>query len=208
MIMCILKNYRTAKELKNGEFTELKSYHWENPAAYRPQTYFNFGIVDGSLTAVLKCCEETPKAIYENRDDPVYKDSCLEFFVLPFTFSRKYINVECNSRGTFLCEVGEGKFDRTTVRTLTEHSPEVVPFREYTEKGVFWGVQITLTKDFLSEIFCIDKDKIKYTTVKANFYKCGDECENPHYIAFSPVTTLPPGFHNPECFAVFENEEK
>ena len=40
--------------------------------------------------------------------------------------------------------------------------------------------------------------------IRANFYKCGDDCEIPHYIAFAPVTTLPPGFHNPDCFMEFK----
>ena len=50
----------------------------------------------------------------------------------------------------------------------------------------------------------IDKKDIMFTEIRANFYKCGDDCDVPHYLAFSPVTTLPPGFHNPECFASFK----
>ena len=69
-------------------------------------------------------------------------------------------------------------------------------------KGSFWGVTVKLTKAFLQELY--ETEKIDFTTVKANFYKCGDDCDVPHYLAFSPVTTLPPGFHNPECFAVFK----
>ena len=40
----------------------------------------------------------------------------------------------------------------------------------------------------------------------ANFYKCGDETEVPHYGAWSPVGTPAPDFHRPEFFGeiVFE----
>ena len=34
----------------------------------------------------------------------------------------------------------------------------------------------------------------------ANFYKCGDETEVPHYGAWSPVETPSPDFHRPEFF--------
>ncbi|MCK7480493.1 MAG: carbohydrate-binding family 9-like protein [Candidatus Moduliflexus flocculans] len=34
----------------------------------------------------------------------------------------------------------------------------------------------------------------------ANFYKCGDETEFPHYGAWSPVETPAPDFHRPEFF--------
>lgn len=34
----------------------------------------------------------------------------------------------------------------------------------------------------------------------ANFYKCGDETEFPHYGAWSPVGTPSPDFHRPEFF--------
>ena len=50
----------------------------------------------------------------------------------------------------------------------------------------------------------VEKETIDFSIVRANFYKCGDDCEIQHYLAFSPVTTLPPGFHNPECFAIFK----
>ena len=51
-------------------------------------------------------------------------------------------------------------------------------------------------------------ENIDFSSVRANFYKCGDECETPHYIAMFPVTTLPPGFNNPECFKEFKLIER
>jgi hypothetical protein len=41
---------------------------------------------------------------------------------------------------------------------------------------------------------------------RANFYKCGDETETPHFGAWSPVQTPQPDFHRPEFFGrlVFE----
>ncbi len=183
-------------------FHRLTNYHWESDPPYRPNTYFKMGVVGEALVAKLQCYEENPKAIYTERDAPMYKDSCLEFFVAPLEDREEYINVEMNSKGAFLCEFGKGKYDRVFLKTLTDASPIVEAFKGEDMQGAFWGVTVKLTKAFLSEVY--KTEKIDFTTVKANFYKCGDDCEIPHYLAYSPVTTLPPGFHNPECFAVFK----
>ncbi len=194
--------YNDLKDFENQCFHRMTSYHWESDPPYRPLTYFKMGVVEDNLVAILKCYEENPRAVYVNRDDPVYTDSCLEFFVAPVEDCDEYINVEMNSRGAFLAEFGKGKYDRVFVRTITDKSPLVEAFKGEDANGIFWGVKATLTKEFLCDIY--KKADFDYTLVKANFYKCGDECEIPHYIAFSPVTTLPPGYHNPECFAIFK----
>lgn len=182
-------------------FHRLTSYHWESEPPYRPMTFFKVGVVSGNLVAVLKCYEENPRTLCVNRDDPVYTDSCLEFFVAPVDGRDEYINIEMNSKGVYLSEFGKGKYDRVLISTLTDKSPLIEPFNGKDINGTFWGVKVTLTKEFICELYNVVD--FNYTKIKANFYKCGDNCETPHYLAFSPVTTLPPGFHNPECFAVF-----
>lgn len=199
--LCI---YNDLQEFNNECWHRLTSYHWEGDPPYRPDTYFKMGVVGESLVASLKCYEENPRAVFENRDDPIYRDSCLEFFVAPFEDKEEYINIEMNSKGAFLCEFGKGKYDRVFLKSFTDAAPVVEAFNGEDINGSFWGVKATLTKDFLSDVYKIEKENIDFTTVKANFYKCGDDCEVQHYLAFSPVTTLPPGFHNPECFATFK----
>ncbi len=197
-----LRFYSSIEEFEKDCFHRLTNYHWESDPPYRPNTYFKMGVVGEDLVAKLQCYEENPKAIYTERDDPMYKDSCLEFFVAPLEEREEYINVEMNSKGAFLCEFGKGKYDRVFLKTLTDASPIVEAFKGEDMQGAFWGVTVKLTKDFLSKLY--KTENIDFTTVKANFYKCGDDCEISHYLAFSPVTTLPPGFHNPVCFAVFK----
>lgn len=197
--LCVYNDYN---DFNKACFHRLKSFHWESDPPYRPATYFKMGVVGDDLVAVLQCYESTPRTVCVNRDDPVYTDSCLEFFVAPVEGRDEYINVEMNSKGVFLCEFGKGKYDRVFISTLTNKSPLVKAFDGTNSNGSYWGVEVTLEKDFLCELYKIDDSS--FTTVKANFYKCGDSCDIPHYIAFSPVTTLPPGFHNPGCFATFK----
>lgn len=196
--------YSYTEDFKKASFNRLTSYHWESVPPYRPKTFFKMGVVGEDLVAVLKCYESNPRAVFTKRDDPVYRDSCLEFFVSPIAEREEYINIETNSKGIFLCEFGEGRENRILVSTLTENSPCVKAFSGEDAEGLFWGVEIKLTKDFLAELYNTDKNSIDFTMVRANFYKCGDDCDIPHYLAFSPVTTLPPGFHNPQCFSIFK----
>ena len=196
--------YNSSEEFEKACFHRLTNYHWESDPPYRPDTYFKMAVVGDTLVATLKCYEENPRAVFENRDDPIYNDSCLEFFVAPIEEKEEYINIEMNSRGAFLCEFGKGKYDRVFLKSFTDAEPMVESFKGEDMQGAFWGVTAKLTKDFLSEVYKVEKESIDFSTVKANFYRCGDACEIQHYLAFSPVTTLPPGFHNPECFAIFK----
>lgn len=203
---CILKDFLSVNALIEAEFYELSSNHWEAPVPYRPKTYANIGIVNESLVAILKCYESEPRAVLVGRDAPIYTDSCLELFVAPIDGRTEYVNVECNSKGAFLCEFGEGKYNRALVSSLTGFSPLVESFFGEDSNGSFWGVKIEISKDFVSDLYKVSNELITFNKIKLNFYKCGDECETPHYLAFSPVTTLPPGFHNPDCFATFKRE--
>jgi hypothetical protein len=202
----VLKEFKSNADLLNGDLYQLSSYHWEADIPYRPLTYANVGIVGDSLVAVLKCYEDDPKADCLNRDDPIYTDSCLEFFVAPVSEKDEYINIECNSKGVFLSEFGAGKYGRRLVSDLTPLSPSVDSFSGKDDNGAYWGIFVEITKQFVYSVYKINIDCIDFSKVKLNFYKCGDGCQIPHYLAFSPVTTLPPGFHNPDCFATFKKE--
>ncbi len=194
--------YNNDADFASAPYNEMNSYHWESDPPYRPCTLCKLGLVGDTLTAMLKCYESSPKAVYSKRDDPIYLDSCLEFFVAAVEGRAEYINVECNANGVFLCEFGDGKYNRRLSADLTSLSPIVESFKGEDVNGAFWGVKIQLTKEYLCSVYsCND---FEFGSIKANFYKCGDDCDIQHYIAFSPVTTLPPGFHNPECFVCFK----
>ena len=196
--------YDDIKSFEGADYLEARSYHWENDPPYRPEVFCKIGVVGDSLTASLKCYESEPRAMYTKRDEPMYLDSCLELFVAPVKDDCRYVNVECNSRGAFLSEFGDGKYNRALVASVTEYSPKVNAFKGSDQKGEYWGVTISLSRDFICDLYKINPQDVDFSSVRANFYKCGDNCVVPHYVAFSPVTLLPPGFHNPECFAEFK----
>lgn len=189
-------------------FIELKSYHWEAPVPYRPRTFAKMFVLNNELSARLICYESSPKAVYNSRDERIWCDSCLEFFVAPLSSRSEYINIETNSRGAYLSQFGASRDGRVFLKTLTDIAPDVKSFKGEDESGAFWGVDVRISKKLLSALYKESEENIDFSSVRANFYKCGDECETPHYIAMFPVTTLPPGFHNPGCFKEFKLIER
>ncbi len=136
----------------------------------------------------------------KKRDEPVYEDSALEFFIAPVPGRNEYINVECNSNGVFLSQFGAARDGRVFIREITGESPEVVPLSGNDASGIWWGVEIHLPQSLIAALFNTGFTAAPQT-FRFNVFKCGDCTETPHYLAFSPVGEMPPGFHNPDCFA-------
>lgn len=82
---------------------------------YVPVTYGQIVFVKNDGFYIRLTCEEKePKATYTKWMDPVYNDSCMEFFACFDANSQSYINVEVNSLGTALSAYG-AKGKRTTI---------------------------------------------------------------------------------------------
>ncbi|HIR52853.1 MAG TPA: hypothetical protein IAB39_05575 [Candidatus Onthovicinus excrementipullorum] len=176
----------------------IASFHWEGEHPYRPISVGRLCAVrNGGIYYRAFSAETQLRAVHTQRDDPVCEDSCLELFLNPCPeLSDCYINVEVNPSAVFLCQFGPARENRRWVRELTDLSPEVSAYRE--DGG--WGITVVLGEDFLRALYG-DAYHTQARTMRGNFFKCGDRTAHPHYGAFAPVTTLPPGFHNPNCFA-------
>ena len=135
--------------------------------------------------------------------DPVYKDSCVEMFINPFPDKEVgYINVEMNAAGTALVAIGPDRRRRTPLAESDLEGWEVVPSLKGPFSG-FHGAELwTLTYRLPLLLFekCYGAQITPGLTARANFYKCGDETETPHFGAWSPVLTPQPDFHRPEFF--------
>ncbi len=66
-----------------------------------------------------------------------------------------------------------------------------------------WTLYAEIPKEALG--FLTD-EKLSKQVIGANFYKCGDETNEPHYISWNPIDTPNPNFHVPQFFGdlVFE----
>jgi len=140
---------------------------------------------------------------YTGFQDPVYKDSCVEMFIDPFPEKRVgYINVETNAVGAMLVAIGPDRSLRTPLPQADLKGFEIVssvkgPISGY-HGAEFWTLAYRLPLGLFEKHY---GTKIRSgLSARANFYKCGDETEIPHFGAWSPVRTAQPDFHRPEFF--------
>lgn len=168
---------------------------------YKPDVQFRIAHTDDAILIHYHVTEKSIRARYGEDNGSVYKDSCVEFFSAPGG-DCIYYNIECNCIGTILMEAGCERRDR-------EYAPlEVIkqikrwsslgnePFEERIGECT-WDVALIIpyTVFFKHNIQSMDKQ-----LVKANFYKCGDELETPHYVTWNPIKTKQPDYHRPEFF--------
>lgn len=173
--------------------TPVDQYVWGGE--YRPKTYAQLAFVSGKgFIARLTTYEKKPKAVYHNNMDPVYTDSCLEFFA---QYKKGgYINCEVNSNGAILSAYGEGRGNRIPIDKIAGKFPEV----KIIKRKQSWTAEIFISLDIIKSVYgsAVFREN---SVIYGNFYKCGDGCEFPHYGSFAPIKTEKPDFHRPEYFA-------
>ena len=131
--------------------------------------------------------EKNPRAIYKHPNEPVYKDSCLECFFNMNPKQNSYLNIEVNANGVVLMGFGPERYKRKAI------VPSFKPVAYKNEEG--WGFVLKIPEDFLIDLFKEIEDQWK-----ANFFKCGDDCEYEHYLSWSPIHYPELNFHRVDCF--------
>ena len=145
----------------------------------------------------MTCAEADPKAVYTRYNEPVYTDSCMEFFC-DWLGDGRYINMEMNSLGTLLSCIGSGRHARTPIADLA--GGEIFPVAGEVSEGK-WQVTAAIPTALLCRILGVDSIPFASGyTFRGNFYKCGDETPVMHYGMWNPVGTEKPDFHRPEYF--------
>lgn len=150
--------------------------------------------------------EQQIRATYYAFNDPVYEDSCVEFFI-SFNDEAGYYNLEFNCTGTARVEFGPSKTERTFISA--KHLKAIrymVNIKNEHEAGVSWELTLMLPKD----IFKFHPNlQLEQTPARVNFYKCGDALPEPHFLCWSNIIADKPNFHLPAFFkeAIFKSEE-
>lgn len=169
--------------------------NWDSKIHYN--TFFRMCLVKNKGIYLRMRTDETAlRTVNTGRDGSVWEDSCMEFFIRPFAHREEYLNFEMTPVGAWLCQYGKGREGRVFLKTLTDTEVEIRT--EISSDG--WSLELFVPCGLISEAFG-ESFSPKAGTLKGNFYKCGDLTEKVHYDSFAKMTTLPPGFHNPDCFA-------
>jgi hypothetical protein len=188
-------------------YIELTSFRPES-SEHRPRTRAKLLYHSDKLKGIFQVHDQYVSCAHSAFQSPVYKDSCVEFFVQPKP-DHGYFNFEFNCGGALLASY---IVDPTRIGTtfkeytlLTQKDVEQINIYHSLPQKVFPEIQqkITWYIEFSIPFALFEKytgpfSAIQGSTWKANFYKCGDETSHPHWAAWSPVTEL--NFHLPACF--------
>ena len=99
-------------DLSRAEKALISNSKWTE--GYAPEAYAQLIYIEGrGCVLKMTAMEENPKAEYTKYNDPVYKDSCLEFFVRFNSENPKYMNFEMNSNGAFLAAIRTDRKNKT-----------------------------------------------------------------------------------------------
>ena len=174
-----------------------------NAFPYKPQASFAMAYGDSSVYLKFFVEEKHVRAVYSEPNQPVYKDSCVEFFV-SFADEPEYYNFEFNCAGTCLLSFGEQRNNRKmTTADLIKSIAFQSSIKPTTKKDANIGWELTLVIPFAA--FQYHKfSSMKGKKCRSNFYKCGDDLPEPHFLAWNMINTEEPDFHRPEFFGTLE----
>lgn len=174
---------------------------------YMPQAKAKVFYTDSHLHVFFQAYEDQIRAVYSQPNDPVCRDSCVEFFFNPNPDGdNRYMNIEMNPIGTFLLGLGKDRHDRILVSDVSgdflqiSTSVDGDSLESYT--GPFWTVEYAIPFSFIQRFYG-PLDFRRGWRMKGNFYKCGDDTPKPHFGCWNCVVSLIPDFHRPECFGDF-----
>lgn len=188
-------------------FQKIDQVNWD-AYPYCPEASFRIAHTEDAVLINYRIKEKSVRAKYGQDNGSVWTDSCAEFFVIP-AGDRIYYNIEANCIGTVLVGAGEERNGR-------ERAPQEVmnqierwaslgrqPFDERIGECA-WELSLIIpyTVFYKHRIQSLDGQ-----TIAANFYKCGDELQTPHFLSWNRIEIEKPDFHRPDFFGklIFES---
>lgn len=195
---------------QNIPFNKIDTENWEG-YGYKPQVSFRMAYSKDEIYLQYHVIEPIVKAVYGSDTGALpYKDSCVEFFLIPAEDSVYYnLELNCIAKGTFAGGAkrsGRTRFKEDVLSKIRRRSTlgsEPFGIKESYGKPFDY----TLTVAIPIEVFQLSNvSPLKGREIRGNFYKCGDEMPEPHYLSWSPIGTARPDFHTPEYFGYIKFE--
>ena len=190
--------FRPLEDL-NGTHT-LNHQNWVD--ADHVQTSFDIQHDGVSIYLQYYVNEQHVRAVNSDFNSPVWEDSCVEFFFSLKGDEKNFYNFEFNAIGAVLGGYGKDRNERNRLPGSLLEKIEVLPslgrepFGDI-HKETSWNLQVRIPVTTLCFNEMADlSGKDGY----ANFYKCGDELKQPHFLSWKPVLTPTPDFHQPRYF--------
>ena len=188
------------------EFNPIACVNWKE-YPYQPDVKFRAAHTGDAILLHYQVTEASVRAVATADDGRVWEDACVEFFLSPES-NDFYYNFECNCAAKLLLHGGPAGGERPgaaedvlkSVKRWASLGTE--PFEERVGECT-WEVALVIP---VSAIFRHEIADLNGKAMRANFYKCGDLLQTPHFLSWSPIDLPQPKFHCPEFFGeiVFE----
>lgn len=173
------------------EYARIENYVWD-PRGYCPEARAYVARTGDGLLVLMCACEKEIIAAETRTGGDVYRDSCLEFFLMGRPeHNPDYINFEVNANGVAHIGLGAGRENRRVLKQI----PMDMHISHSRHEGAWWAVCYNIPDAFICEMLGGEME----ATMRANFYTC-DESIHPHFGSWNAVQTAQPDFHRPEWF--------
>jgi hypothetical protein len=192
----------------SGLLDQLKRYpiekiSWPN-YSYKPAASFAIAHNDDCILLKYFVTENCIRALYRETHDPVFRDSCVEFFI-SFDNDEEYYNLEFNCIGTCMLGFGNGKANRKLVpEEYIKNIRRQSIIKTVNVKNVMlthWELTLIIPREvFIYHSISTFKDR----NCRANLFKCGDELPEPHFLSWQRIESDFPDFHQPEFFGAMK----
>ncbi len=190
-----------AADVKLAEKTPIDNTVWVHNYCPKCSAQLVYDTTRETFIVSLHCDEKNPLVRYHQFNDPVYTDSCLEWFCAFDPNEVNYINFEMNAGGALLAGFGHDRHDRTSISDLIPAEEIPTPKVERTEQS--WSVTMEIGKSTLEKVYGHPLEFKSGMTLRGNFYKCGDETEIEHYVVWNLIEQEIPDYHVPPFFGNF-----
>jgi hypothetical protein len=194
---------------QKAETIHLSNFMGNKPDHF-PDTRTKLAWDDSAIYVIFRVDDKYVRALHNKHQDPVYKDSCVEFFFIPGEDTDNgYFNLEMNCGGTMLFHhqsaprSGSVNISDEDIHKIAVAStlPSIVD-PEISQDTV-WVVEYRIPFAVLRKYHDFT-DPEEGTRWRANFYKCADDSSHPHWLTWSPVENPVPDFHMPRYFGFIE----
>lgn len=188
------------------DFQPINTVNWA-AYPYCPEVQFRMAHTDDAILLHYRVKEASVRAVAATDNGAVWEDACVEFFCVPAA-DGIYYNIECNCAGTLLIGAGLERNNR-------EHAPQEVMDRvqrwaslgraSFEEKVGECNWELALVIPY-SAFFKHQLTNLDGKKIRANFYKCGDKLQTPHFLSWNPIEIENPDFHRPDFFGMLNFE--
>ncbi|MGM9802853.1 MAG: carbohydrate-binding family 9-like protein [Muribaculaceae bacterium] len=190
------------------EFQDVDVANWPEYNKQTPKSQFRIAHTGSEIVINYRSTESSVASTANALGWNVWEDACMEFFCSPNPADGIYYNMECNCTGTvLLCGGAPGTerpaADEATLALIKRWSSlGREPFAERVGECTWQVVLVFPTQVFFKH----NIDCLGGKTFRANFYKCGDNLQQPHFLSWNAINNPKPNFHLPKFFGtiVFE----